>query len=63
VGLTAADAGAYFDATFGLNWKPHPNLTVRPEVRWDWFDGSWLPFDNGTTADFFTFGLDAIVAY
>ncbi len=63
VGQATADAGSYYDATLGLNWKPHPNLTVRPELRWDWFDGSQLPFDNGTEDDLFTFGVDAVFTY
>ena len=32
-------AGAYNDLSLGLNWRPHPNFVLRPEVRWDWYDG------------------------
>jgi hypothetical protein len=32
-------------------------------LRWDWFDGERLPYDDGTADDFFTFGMDAVFAY
>jgi len=28
----------YYNITLGLNWKPVPRMTLRPEVRWDWRD-------------------------
>ncbi len=27
-----------YDLTLGINYKPHANVTIRPEVRWDWDD-------------------------
>lgn len=27
---------SYYEATFGVNVKPHANLTIRPEYRYDW---------------------------
>jgi len=30
--------GNYFAVTGGMNWRPHSNLTIRPEVRWDYSD-------------------------
>jgi hypothetical protein len=60
-------AGNYYNLTGGVNWKPHANLTVRPEVRYDWFSGTFrpggLPFDNQTTDDQFSLGFDVIVLY
>ena len=60
-------AGDFYNVTCGLNWRPHPNLIVRPELRWDWYDGlagpTGLPFDSGNGDDQFTFGVDAIVTY
>jgi len=29
--------GNFFQATWGLNWKPTRNWIIRPEVRYDWF--------------------------
>jgi hypothetical protein len=63
VGGGPSDAGDYYEATLGLHFRPNPNLTFRPELRWDWFDGERLPYDDGTADDFFTFGMDAVFAY
>ncbi|HUS38554.1 MAG TPA: porin, partial [Pirellulales bacterium] len=35
----ALAAGNYYEATVGLNWSPHDNFRMRPEVRYDWFQG------------------------
>ncbi|QDU10246.1 hypothetical protein V202x_36450 [Gimesia aquarii] len=35
-----ASGGNYFELTVGANWKPHPCVTVRPELRFDWSDTS-----------------------
>ena len=32
---TQTDGGNYFALTAGLNWRPRPNITFRPEIRWD----------------------------
>ncbi len=43
--------GDFYEITLGLNWTPHPNIRVRPEVRWDWFEpdvpGGIGPYDAG----------------
>jgi len=28
----------YYNFSLGLNWKPIPRMTLRPEIRWDWSD-------------------------
>jgi hypothetical protein len=63
-------AGDFVEVTGGLNWRPHPNWTIRPEARWDWYAGlpsqtspAALPFDGGTSDDQFTFAVDAIFTY
>jgi hypothetical protein len=61
-------AGSFHDLSLGLNYRPHPNLVLRPEVRWDWYDGSrnvanQLPFDNYTASDQFTTAVDLIFTY
>ncbi len=63
IGVNGAGAGNYYGATAGVNWSPRANLRVRPEVRWDWFDGMGLPFDNGTRDEMFTFGIDAVFTF
>jgi hypothetical protein len=38
-------AGNFYNVTAGLNWRPTGNWLIRPEVRFDWYDGaeSWIP--------------------
>jgi hypothetical protein len=38
--------GNFWQATWGLNWKPNRNFIVRPEVRYDWYS----PDAYGTNA-------------
>jgi len=55
----------------GFTWRPNPNLTFRPEVRWDWYDGDPsgipdkdpLPFNDGEDDDQFLIAVDAIISY
>lgn len=54
-------SGNFFEITAGLNWIPATNLVLRPEVRWDWFDGSGAPYDGRTSL--FTFGVDAVLSW
>ena len=43
--------GNFWEASFGLNWKPNRNFIMRPELRYDWYSpdkygaaGTPLPF-------------------
>ncbi|MEZ6112224.1 MAG: porin [Pirellulaceae bacterium] len=50
--------------TLGANIKPHANMVVRPEVRWDWFDPAFASGIAGVgPRDQTVFGIDAIVTY
>ena len=64
---TGPYVGNFYELTAGLNWKPHANLTFRPEVRWDWFDadlpGGQGPYDAGDRNSQFMFGCDLIVTF
>jgi len=60
--------GDFYELSLGLNWRPNLNWVIRPEVRWDWYDGSQnlqgeLPFDDGNSDDQFLFAIDAILTY
>jgi hypothetical protein len=59
--------GDYYNATLGLNIRPHANFVLRPEMRWDWFKGSAppgaRPYDNGTENNLFTVGIDGVLQY
>ena len=56
-------AGNFYEFSVGMNWTPSANLTVRPELRYDWFDGVGTvagPFNAGTENSQFLLGFDAI---
>ncbi|TWT78838.1 hypothetical protein CA13_02350 [Planctomycetes bacterium CA13] len=61
--------GDFFALTYGLTYTPHPNLRIRPEVRWDYFDQDGplgpkgLPFDSGDQNDQLTFAADAVITF
>ncbi|MBC8873756.1 MAG: porin [Planctomycetes bacterium] len=63
--------GDFFNLTAGVTWRPHPNVIVRPEARWDWYDGAagvvggaaGFPFDAGASDDQFTLAADLIITY
>ena len=46
---------SYYAATFGANYKPHANLTLRPEYRHDWSPAAG--YEQGI------FGIDAIFTF
>jgi hypothetical protein len=61
-------AGAYNDLSLGLNWRPRPNCVLRPEVRWDWYDGlpnpsGQLPYGNHTERQQFLVDCDLLVTF
>ncbi|MFM9025862.1 MAG: outer membrane beta-barrel protein [Planctomycetaceae bacterium] len=58
-------AGNFWAATWGVNWKPTANWIIRPELRYDWYDGrrgsgGALPYGNGDRSGQFYGGCDAI---
>jgi len=58
-----ANGGDYYEFTLGANYKPHTNLTFRPEIRYDWYNGQGLPYAGGTSSDLLTFGADVIFTF
>ncbi|MEO2034267.1 MAG: outer membrane beta-barrel protein [Planctomycetaceae bacterium] len=69
VNVNGSGAGSFYAATVGLNWQPCPTVRIRPELRYDWFNGQGRPFDNrdggmtGTATSQFTAGLDVILVF
>jgi hypothetical protein len=63
----------YFNFTMGLNYKPRPNLLIRPEMRWDWSDVRGNPavtpgtaaqvFDDASDGSQFLWATDIILAF
>ena len=33
------DGASAYEATAGVNWRPHPNFVLRPEIRYNWGPG------------------------
>ncbi len=59
--------GDFYELTLGANWKPNANLAVRPEVRFDWYEGisgfGPRPFDDGMDDEMVTFAVDVVCAF
>jgi hypothetical protein len=60
--------GDFGEISVGLNWRPHPNWVLRPEVRYDWYNGSrdvrnHLPFNDGMSSDQLTYAADLILTF
>lgn len=61
-------AGDFYELSLGANWRPSANVLLRPEVRWDWYDGNTdlsgrLPFDDGAHSNQFLAALDLVWTY
>ncbi len=61
-------SGDWFELSWGLNYRPCPNMVVRPELRYDWYNGTRdvkgdLPFDDGNRSYQFTIGADMIITF
>ncbi|MEM6366269.1 MAG: outer membrane beta-barrel protein, partial [Planctomycetota bacterium] len=61
------DGVSFYAQTYGFNYKPHANLTIRPEIRYD-----YTPTDsvratylsqNGNEYDDLRFGIDAVLTF
>ncbi len=61
-GIFANDVNAY-DATLGANIKPHANVLIRPEIRWDWIDGDATGILANNSDQQTTFGIDSIFLF
>ncbi|MEM8865377.1 MAG: outer membrane beta-barrel protein [Planctomycetota bacterium] len=61
-----SDGQSFNEVTFGVNYRPHANVVIRPEYRYD-----WTPTDNGYGANSVgvfrdeesTFGIDMVITY
>jgi hypothetical protein len=42
-------AGNFQQITFGPRWNPYKNLVIRPNARFDWYNGANGTVSNGTT--------------
>ena len=63
-GIFAANNGVDSDVyalTLGVNYRPHGNVIVRPEIRWDWDDDLVAGLEDGDKQT--TFGIDTIMTF
>lgn len=67
--LSSCQPASYYAVTVGANWKPLKWLNIRPNVRYDWVDGTiagtdqaYLPFGNGKD-DQFLFSTDMTITF
>ncbi|SMP51404.1 Putative beta-barrel porin-2, OmpL-like. bbp2 [Neorhodopirellula lusitana] len=49
--------------TTGINYKPHSNVMLRPELRWDWVDGDSTGILENDDDNQFSFGMDSIFLF
>jgi hypothetical protein len=61
-------AGNFYDLTFGLNYRPNGNFLLRPEIRWDWYDGTpniadQLPYAGSSSKQQFTTAMDLVFTF
>jgi hypothetical protein len=43
----ASFAGSFYSLTGEVNYYAHSNITIRPEIRYDWFTGGRNPYNDG----------------
>ena len=55
------DGSSAYELTGGVNWKPHPNFVLRPEIRYQW--GQGLADNLGLPDSETIFGMDAVVTF
>lgn len=55
--------GSYGSWTVGANWNPRQNIVIRPELRWDTYQGPAKPFDDGRKTYQLLLGVDAIINF
>ncbi len=53
--------GDVYALTLGVNHKPHANVTIRPEIRFDWDDDGVVGLEDGD--DQTTFGIDTVFTF
>jgi hypothetical protein len=55
--------GNFVSFTVGPNYSPSPNLIVRPELRYDTYDGAARPYDDGRKTQQLMLGIDMIMKF
>ncbi len=55
--------GNLYSLSSGLNYSPVSSMMIRPEVRYDWFDGTGNPFNDNVSSSQIVAGLDVILTF
>lgn len=62
--VVAGDDISFYHIAGGVNYKPHANVTLRPEIRYDWTPAAdTVNNDLGVNYNQTWFGVDAIFTY
>lgn len=56
-----SDGQSFYEATAGINYKPHANVLIRPEIRYDWTPSA-VGYTDGRD-DEVTLGIDATLLF
>lgn len=62
-------AGSFYQTTFGPNWQPNSNLIIRPNLRFDYYQGAdnnaggLRPFDDGNKNHQWILATDVVLTY
>ncbi|WP_372722853.1 porin [Novipirellula sp.] len=62
-GVLAGNDVDVYALTAGVNYKPHANVTVRPEIRYDWVEGNPTGILENNDDEQWTFGVDSIFTF
>jgi hypothetical protein len=58
--VVPGDSISFYELTGGINYRPQANITIRPEIRYDWTPAE-TRVGNGYNREIF--GIDAIVTF
>ncbi len=64
----STDEKNIYALTTGINYRPHANVVLRPELRYDWIDNADnltrnLFRGNATSSDLYSFGMDTVITF
>ncbi len=57
------ESTSFYELTGGINYKPHANVVVRPEIRYNWSPTELFAVSNGDEFNNTVFAIDAIVTF
>ncbi|MFG0263109.1 MAG: porin [Novipirellula sp. JB048] len=62
-GVLAGNNVDVYALTAGVNYKPYANVTIRPELRYDWVRGNPAGILENNHDDQWTFGIDSVFTF